>query len=162
MDAHDAVFRFGDDPVVGYENVVGSRTTFRFVVDDSDTNPRSQYLGEAQPRDEKKTKTSKPVTRPGTTVAGDEGFVKPEEDGVSVSSVSRKEKDGPTKTVRFVRDSVSFKRYLAARLAKPELRSTSRTPTSSPGWDGAVRAPRKARPRPSSTARSSRRTSAAR
>ena len=148
MDAHDAVFRFGDDPVVGYENVVGSRTTFRFVVDDSDTNPRSQYLGEAQPRDEKKTKTSKPVTRPGSTVAGDEGFVKREEDGVSVSSVSRKEKDGPTKTVRFVRDSVSFKRYLAARLAKPELEIHVAHPNFLAWVDGAVRGSARGSPSP--------------
>ena len=148
VDAHDAVFRFGDDPVVGYENVVGSRTTFRFVVDDSDTNPRSQYLGEAQPRDEKKTKTSKPVTRPGSTVAGDEGFVKPEEDGVSVSSVSRKEKDGPTKTVRFVRDSVSFKRYLAARLAKPELEIHVAHPNFLAWVDGAVRGSARGSPSP--------------
>lgn len=148
VDAHDAVFRFGDDPVVGYENVVGSRTTFRFVVDDSDTNPRSQYLGEAQPRDEKKTKTSKPVTRPGSTVAGDEGFVKREEDGVSVSSVSRKEKDGPTKTVRFVRDSVSFKRYLAARLAKPELEIHVAHPNFLAWVDGAVRGSAKGSPSP--------------
>ena len=155
VDAHDAVFRFGDDPVVGYENVVGSRTTFRFVVDDSDTNPRSQYLGEAQPRDEKKTKTSNPVTRPGTTVAGDEGFVKREEDGVSVSSVSRKEKDGPTKTVRFVRDSVSFKRYLAARLAKPELEIHVAHPNFLAWVDGAVRGGGGGLASPSSPARSS-------
>ena len=88
------------------------------------------------------------MTRPGTTVAGDEGFVKREEDGVSVSSVSRKEKDGPTKTVRFVRDSVSFKRYLAARLAKLELEIHVAHPNFLAWVDGAVRAPRKARPRP--------------
>ena len=138
VDAHDAVFRFGDDPVVGYENVVGSRTTFRFVVDDSDTNPRSQYLGEAQPRDEKGA-TSKPVTRPGSTVAGDgrddEGFAKREDS----REVSRKFEDGPTKTVRFVRDSVSFKRYLAARLAKPELEIHVAHPDFLAWVDGAVR-----------------------
>ena len=140
VDAHDAVFRFGDDPVVGYENVVGSRTTFRFVVDDSDTNPRSQYLGEAQPRDEKGA-TSKPVTRPGSTVAGDgrdgddEGFAKREDS----REVSRKDEDGPTKTVRFVRDSVSFKRYLAARLAKPELEIHVAHPDFLAWVDGAVR-----------------------
>jgi hypothetical protein len=63
VDAHDVVFRFGDDPVIGYENAVGSRTTFRLVVDDQDTNPQSQYLGEALPRREKGV-TSVPVTRP--------------------------------------------------------------------------------------------------
>lgn len=147
VDAHDAVFRFGDDPVVGYENVAGSRATFRFVVDDSDTNPRSQYLGEARPRDEKGA-TSKPVTRPGSfTVAGDgrdaegsrdgddEGFAKREDS----REVSRKDEDGPTKTVRFVRDSVSFKRYLAARLAKPELEIHVAHPDFLAWVDGAVR-----------------------
>ena len=147
VDAHDAVFRFGDDPVVGYENVAGSRATFRFVVDDSDTNPRSQYLGEARPRDEKGA-TSKSVTRPGSfTVAGDgrdaegsrdgddEGFAKREDS----REVSRKDEDGPTKTVRFVRDSVSFKRYLAARLAKPELEIHVAHPDFLAWVDGAVR-----------------------
>ena len=154
VDAHDAVFRFGDDPVVGYENVVGSRTTFRFVVDDSDTNPRSQYLGEAQPRDEKGA-TSKPVTRPGSTVAGDGrdtsprdgddgGFVKREDS----REVSRKDEDGPTKTVRFVRDSVSFKRYLAARLAKPELEIHVAHPDFLTWVDGAVRGSAKGSPSP--------------
>ena len=90
VDAHDAVFRFGDDPTVGYEQVVGSKTTFRFVVDDADTNPGLQYEGEVVARSEKGKKHEK----------------------------SEHEK---TATVRFVRDSVSFKRYLAARLAKPDL-----------------------------------------
>ena len=154
VDAHDAVFRFGDDPVVGYENVVGSRTTFRFVVDDSDTNPRSQYLGEAQPRHEKGA-TSKPVMRPGSTVAGDGrdtlprdgddgGFVKREDS----REVSRKDEDGPTKTVRFVRDSVSFKRYLAARLAKPELEIHVAHPDFLTWVDGAVRGSAKGSPSP--------------
>jgi hypothetical protein len=145
VDAHDAVFRFGDDPVVGYENVVGSRTTFRFVVDDSDTNPRSQYLGEAQPRDEKGA-TSKPVTRPGSTGrdGDDGGFVKREDS----REVSRKDEDGPTKTVRFVRDSVSFKRYLAARLAKPELEIHVAHPDFLTWVDGAVRGSAKGSPSP--------------
>ena len=133
VDAHDVVFRFGDDPVIGYENAVGSRTTFRLVVDDQDTNPQSQYLGEALPRREKGV-TSVPVTRP-------EGFARDPFGDLSEDDPDgdkKKPEDAPPKTVRFVRDSVSFKRYLAARLAKPESEAHVVHPDFLNWVDGAV------------------------
>lgn len=152
VDAHDVVFRFGDDPVVGRENAAGSRTTFRLVVDDQDTNPQSQYMGDALPRVEKGA-TSVPVTRPegfaGRDPFGDvseddaDGSLEKNGDFADLPSFSsRREKkrseDAPTKTVRFVRDSVSFKRYLAARLAKPESEAHVAHPDFIAWVDGAV------------------------
>lgn len=145
VDAHDVVFRFGDDPVVGRENEAGSRTTFRLVVDDQDTNPQSQYMGDALPRVEKGA-TSVPVTRPEGFAGDPFGDVSEDDpdgslDGDFAGASSRREKkpeDAPTKTVRFVRDSVSFKRYLAARLAKPEGETHVAHPDFIAWVDGAV------------------------